>query len=138
MEAARETEVVITATSPDSFEEAIREGLARATTSLRGVQGVEIKEQRMLFEGGNVVGYQVNLAVTFDLEPESISENIGVVLAPDEYHRLSEAAEELEDLRAYDEAVMELKTGEDELVAWKQAEVEIEDERSELRRRGEL
>jgi dodecin len=138
MEAARETEVVITATSPESFEEAIREGLARATTSLRGVQSVEIKEQRMLFEGGNVVGYQVHLAVTFDLEPESISEDIGVVLAPDEYHRLSEAAEELEDLRAYDEAVMELKTGEDELVAWKQAEVEIEDERSELRRRGEL
>jgi len=138
MEAARQTEVVITATSPESFEEATREGVARATASLRGVQGVRIRDQRMIFEGGNIVGYQVNLAVTFDLDPESISEDLGVVLDPDEYRRLLEAAEELEDLRAYDEATMELQTEEDELVPWKQAEVEIEDERDELRRRGEL
>ena len=32
---ARQTEVVITATSPVGFAEAIREGLARATASLR-------------------------------------------------------------------------------------------------------
>jgi dodecin len=135
---ARQIEVVITATSPESFEEAIREGLARATASLRGVQGVEIRDQRMIFEGGSIVGYQVNLAVTFDLDPESLREELGVVLDPEEYRRLSEAEEELEDLRAYDDAVMELRSGEDTLTHWKDARVRIEAERDELRRRGEL
>ena len=74
---ARQTEVVITATSPEGFAEAIREGLARATASLRGVQGVEIRDQKMIFEGGSIVGYQVNLAVTFDLDPESVREELG-------------------------------------------------------------
>src|SRR5215216_4047335 len=135
---ARQTEVVITATSPEGFAEAIREGLARATASLRGVQGVEIRDQKMIFEGGSIVGYQVNLAVTFDLDPESVREELGVVLDPEEYQRLSEAEEELEDLRAYDDAVMELRTGEDMLTHWEDARVRIEAERAELRRRGEL
>jgi dodecin len=135
---ARQTEVVITATSPEGFAEAIREGLARATASLRGVQGVEIRDQKMIFEGGSIVGYQVNLAVTFDLDPESVREELGVVLDPEEYRRLSEAEEELEDLRAYDDAVMELTTGEDVLTHWEDARVRIEAERAELRRRGEL
>jgi flavin-binding protein dodecin len=135
---ARQTKVIITATSPEGFEAAIREGVARAMASLRGVQGVEIQDQRMIFEGGNIVGYQVNLAVIFDLDPESISEELGVVLPPEEYRRLWEAAEELEDLRAYDESVIELRTGEDTLTPWKDAKVKIEAERDELRRRGEL
>jgi flavin-binding protein dodecin len=141
MEAARETEVVITATSPEGFEEAIREGLARATASLRGVQGVEIKDQQVLIEEGNIVGYKVSLAATFvleDAESESSGEDLGVVLDPDEYRRLSEAKEELEDLRAYDEAVMQLRTGEDTLTPWRNVKVKIEAERDELRRRGEL
>jgi hypothetical protein len=61
-----------------------------------------------------------------------------VLVDPEEYGRLQEAAEELEDLRAYDEAIMELRAGEDELVPWDRAKQEIEEERSELRRRGEL
>ena len=78
------------------------------------------------------------MAVIFDLDPESISEELGVVLPPEEYRRLWEAAEELEDLRAYDESVIELRTGEDTLTPWKDAKVKIEAERDELRRRGEL
>jgi len=139
MEAARETEVLITATSPNSIEDAINEAVARATASLRGVQDVQVKDQRALLEGGNVVGYRVVLVATFVLEDEGASvEDVGVVLEPSEYHRLQEAAEELEDLRAYGEAIEELRNGEDELIPWSEAEVMIEQERDELRRRGEL
>jgi flavin-binding protein dodecin len=138
MEAAREAEILISATSPESFEDAMNQAVARATATLRGVQDVRVREQRTLLEGGNIVGYQVDLVVYFDAEPGAGGGSLGVVLDPEEYRRLVEAAEELEDLRAYDEAVMELKTGEDELVPWKNAELEIEDERDELRRRGEL
>jgi dodecin len=139
MEAARETEVFITATSPNSFEDAIAAGISRATATLRGVQNVQVKEQRTLFEGGNIVGYQVELVAIFVLKDEGASdEDIGVVVEPSEYRRLQEAAEELEDLRAYDEALKELRNGEDELSPWKDARARIEEERSELRRRGEL
>ena len=57
---------------------------------------------------------------------------------PEEYSRLQEAAEELEDLRAYDEAIMELETGEDELTPWALAKGRVAAEREDLRRRGEL
>jgi hypothetical protein len=61
-----------------------------------------------------------------------------VVVGPDEYRRLSEAAEELADLHAYDEAVIELRNGEDTLTPWRSSRAKIEAERDELRRRGEL
>jgi flavin-binding protein dodecin len=140
MEAPRTTEVIITATSPLSFEDAINEGIARATRTLRGVQEVQVRDQKVLTEahGDNIVGYQVQLVVVSVAESVLSSEDVGVVLDPDEYRRLSEAEEELEDLRAYDEAIMELRSGEDELVPWEIAKAEIEEERAERRRRGEL
>jgi flavin-binding protein dodecin len=142
MEAAHETEVVITATSPEGFEEAVAAGIFRATATLRGVQGVEIKDRQVLIAEGSIVGYKVSLAVTFvleDGESESSGEDhLGVVVDSDEYRRLSEAAEELEDLRAYDEGVIELRNGEDTLTPWRSSRAKIKAERDELRRRGEL
>jgi dodecin len=137
MPVARTTE--ISATSPNSFEDAINEGISRATSTLRNVERVRVKDMNVLIENGNIVGYKVNLAITFVIEDEGASdEDIGGVQDPEEYRRLREAAEELEDLRAYDEALLELTTGEDELVPWRDARARIERERSELRRRGEL
>ena len=66
MSVARVTE--ISSTSEESFEDAIRQGLARATSTLRGVTSAWIKEQRVKVEGGKVAGYQVNMQVTFVLE----------------------------------------------------------------------
>jgi len=88
MEAASRTEILISATSTESFEEAVRDGFARATAALRGAQEVRIRDQRMLFELGNVVGYQVNLEVVFEAEPGATGGNLGVVLDPEEYSRL--------------------------------------------------
>ena len=63
---ARVTE--ISATSTEGFEDAIREGINRATSTLRGVEGCWVKDMNVLIEDGNVKGYKVNLAITFLLE----------------------------------------------------------------------
>lgn len=66
MAVARVTE--ISATSPTSFDEAIREGIARATRTLRNVKSAWVKEQRVEVENDQVVEYQVNLLITFVLD----------------------------------------------------------------------
>ena len=66
MSVARVTE--LSSTSPQSFEDAVRQGIERATKTLRGVTAVWIKDQRVRIEGGRIAEYQVNLKVTFVLE----------------------------------------------------------------------
>ena len=66
MSVARVTE--ISATSEKSFEDAVRQGLARATSSLRGVTSAWIKEQQVRLRDGKVAEYQVNMQITFVLE----------------------------------------------------------------------
>ena len=66
-EVARVTE--ISARSAESFEDAIRLGIARATKTLRGVKSAWIKEQEVIIGGdGEITEYQVNMLVTFVLE----------------------------------------------------------------------
>lgn len=69
MSIARVTE--ISSTSTQSFEDALRQGVARATKTLRNVRSAWIKEQRVVIEGDRIVGYQVNLMITFVLDDES-------------------------------------------------------------------
>jgi hypothetical protein len=66
MPIARVTE--ISATSSQSFEEAIRQGLDRANQTLRNVRSAWIKEQHVRLENGAVSEYQVNMLVTFVLD----------------------------------------------------------------------
>ena len=66
MSVARVTE--ISATNPESIEAAINEGVARATSTLRNVEGAWVKDMNVLISDNNIVGYKVNLAVTFVLE----------------------------------------------------------------------
>ena len=66
MSVARVTE--ISATNSDSFEAAINEGVNRATSTLRGVEGAWVKDMNVLIDNGNIIGYKVNLAITFVLE----------------------------------------------------------------------
>ena len=58
----------ISAVSSEGFEQAIREGIDRATSTLRGVEGCWVKDMNVLIDNGSIVGYKVNLAVTFVLE----------------------------------------------------------------------
>ena len=66
MSVARVTE--ISATSTDSFEDAIKQGLNRATKTLRNVKSAWIKEQNVMLENDQVKEYKVNMEVTFVLE----------------------------------------------------------------------
>jgi dodecin len=58
----------ISATSTESFEDAIQQGIARATKTLRNVRSVWIKEQHVRVENGRPSEYQVNMMVTFVLD----------------------------------------------------------------------
>jgi dodecin len=58
----------ISAVSPNGFEEAIREGVERATETLRNIEGCWVKDMNVLMENNQIVGYKVNLAITFVLE----------------------------------------------------------------------
>ena len=58
----------ISATSSKSFEDAIQQGLARATKTLRQIRGAWIKEQYVRCENGKITEYQVNMMVTFVLD----------------------------------------------------------------------
>ena len=66
MSVARVTE--ISSTSPQSFEDAIKQGLDRATSTLRGVTAAWIKDQRVIIRDGKATEYQVNMKITFVLE----------------------------------------------------------------------
>jgi flavin-binding protein dodecin len=66
MSVARVTE--LSATSQTSFEDAINEAVARATKTLRGVEGCWVKDMNVLIEDGNIVGYKANVEITFVLE----------------------------------------------------------------------
>lgn len=66
MSIARNTE--ISATSTQSFEDAIKQGLARATKTLRNVRGAWIKEQEVSLSGDQISEYKVVMVVTFVLD----------------------------------------------------------------------
>jgi flavin-binding protein dodecin len=63
---ARVTE--ISAISEQSFEDAIRVGVDRASQTLRNLQSAWVKEQEVQITNGAISGYKVNLEVTFVLE----------------------------------------------------------------------
>jgi len=58
----------ISATSTKSFEDALQNGLARASKTLRNIKGAWIKEQHVRWADGKVSEYQVNMMITFILE----------------------------------------------------------------------
>jgi dodecin len=58
----------ISATSSKSFEDAIQQGIARASKKLRNVRGAWIKEQHVRCDSDKIVEYQVNMMVTFVLD----------------------------------------------------------------------
>ncbi len=66
MSVARVTE--ISSTSTRGFEDAIQQGIARATQTLRGVTSAWVKEQQVKIQDGKAAEYQVNLVITFVLE----------------------------------------------------------------------
>lgn len=66
MPVAKVTE--LSCTSTDSFEDAIRQGVERATKTLRGVRSAWVKEQRVNVTRDGGIEFQANILVTFVLE----------------------------------------------------------------------
>lgn len=65
--------IEISAMSTVSFEDAIQQGIVRASKTLRHVTSAWIKEQRVDVENHQIVRYQVNMLVTFVLEDTDTS-----------------------------------------------------------------
>ena len=66
MSVAKVTE--LSCTSNKSFEDAIRQGIDRATKTLRGVRGAWVKELRVGVGSDSALEFQANILVTFVLE----------------------------------------------------------------------
>ena len=66
MSVARVSE--ISATSATGFEDAIREGIARANKTLRKVRSAWIKEQHVRVVDDAISEYQINMMVTFIID----------------------------------------------------------------------
>lgn len=60
--------IEITAQSDDSFEDAIRRGVAKASETVHNIEGAWVKEQKVVLENGNITGFRVDLKVTFVLD----------------------------------------------------------------------
>jgi dodecin len=58
----------ITASSTKSFEDAIQQGIKRATKTLDHVQSAWIQDQEVAVKGGKISEYKVRLKVTFVLK----------------------------------------------------------------------
>ena len=66
MPVARVTEM--SAISDQSFEDAINMAVNRATQTLRNVESAWVKDMNVLIENNSIMGYKVNVAITFVLE----------------------------------------------------------------------
>jgi flavin-binding protein dodecin len=60
--------VEITAESEQSFEDAVRRGLQRASQTIQNIEGAWIKEQKVRINNGKIVGFRVDMKVTFLLK----------------------------------------------------------------------
>jgi flavin-binding protein dodecin len=60
--------VEITAASKQSFEDAIRQGIARASKTIDGIKGAWVQQQTIDVDNGKITEYRVNMKVTFVLK----------------------------------------------------------------------
>ena len=66
MSVARITE--ISSSSDTSVEDAIQQGVARASSTLRNVRSAWVKEQEVQIENGQITRYKVVMKITFVLD----------------------------------------------------------------------
>ena len=60
--------IELTASSPQSFEDAVRVGIEKSGETLRNVKGAWVSEQKVDVEDGKIVDYRVTLRITFVLD----------------------------------------------------------------------
>ena len=60
--------IEISAESSNSFEDAVVQGIAKASKSIHGIKSAWVKEQHVVVENNKVALYRVDLKVTFVLD----------------------------------------------------------------------
>jgi dodecin len=60
--------IEVTATSTESFDDAVKAGIEKSGESLRHIKGAWVSEQKVDVEDGRIVAYRVTLRITFILE----------------------------------------------------------------------
>lgn len=58
----------ITSTSTKSFEDAVQQGVKRATKTLKNLTSAWVADQEVMIENNKITVYRVRLRVTFILE----------------------------------------------------------------------
>jgi hypothetical protein len=66
MSIAKVTELI--ASSPKSFDDAVRVGIERASLTLKNVQSAWVSEQKVKVSGKKISEYRVTMRVTFVLK----------------------------------------------------------------------
>ncbi len=66
MSVAKVTEII--AASPTSFDDAVKQGIARAAETLKGITGAWVSEQKVSVENDRITEYRVAMRVTFILQ----------------------------------------------------------------------
>lgn len=57
--------VEINASSTKSFEDAIRTGIRKMAETVDNIEGVWVKEQKVVVDDGEIAEFRVNMKVTF-------------------------------------------------------------------------
>ena len=60
--------IEISADSAESFEDAVRQGIAKASQTVHGMSGAFVKEQLVTIANDQVENYRVHLKITFALD----------------------------------------------------------------------
>jgi dodecin len=60
--------VEITASSPTSFEDAVKNGIDKAGETLRGIAGAWVSEEKVEVENGQITEFRVTLRISFVLD----------------------------------------------------------------------
>lgn len=66
MSIARVTEV--SSSSAKSFEDAISNGIKRASKTIRNIEGAWVKDQKMIVKNGEITEFRVIMKISFVLE----------------------------------------------------------------------
>ncbi len=60
--------IEITSTSPESFDDAVRKGINKASETVKNIRGAWVKEQKVKVSEGQVTEYTVMMILTFVLD----------------------------------------------------------------------
>lgn len=66
MSVAKVTEII--ASSPKSFDDAVEQGIKRASRTLKGIAGAWVSDQKVTVKDDKIEEYRVVMRVTFVLE----------------------------------------------------------------------